>query len=102
MVNRLFSSFLLLAEKADDTVLERLDPDRRAAVIAALVGLVLLGTLLVVVVMLAGRWARHRPSQRKQRFAGGKETSFAPPPREPKGRQNETLIDQPGDGETKA
>jgi hypothetical protein len=102
MVNQLFSSLLLLAENADDTVLERLDPDRRAAVIAALVGLVLLGTLLVVVAMLAGRWARHRPSQRKERFTGGKAASFGPPPREPKGRQNETLADQPGEGETKA
>jgi hypothetical protein len=102
MVNQFFSSVLLLAENADDTVLERLDPDRRAAVIAALVGLVLLGTLLVVVAMLAGRWARQRPSTRKQRFTGGKAASFAPPPREPKGRQNETLADQPGEGETKA
>lgn len=102
MVDALSTSFWLLAESADDTVLERLDPERRAAVMAALVGLVLLGTLLVVVAMLAGRWARQRPSQRKQRFTAGKVGSFAPPPREPKGRQTETLADQPGEGETKA
>ncbi|TWT88586.1 hypothetical protein Mal64_20700 [Pseudobythopirellula maris] len=48
------------------TVLERLDPPTRAAVLMAVIGLVLLGLALVVLTMIGGRWlrrvARDRPA----------------------------------------
>jgi hypothetical protein len=50
---------------AQQPVLERLDPPRRAAVIMALLALVLTGLLLVAFIMLGAKWvrrlARHRP-----------------------------------------
>ncbi|HEX5471254.1 MAG TPA: hypothetical protein VFW73_05180 [Lacipirellulaceae bacterium] len=50
------------------SVLERLDPPRRAAVIMALLGLTLLGIFLITFVMIGGHWvrrlARHRPGNR--------------------------------------
>jgi hypothetical protein len=55
----------LLAEHSPDAVLEQLDPPRRAAVLMALLGLVLLGLLLVACVMIGAHWvrrmARHKP-----------------------------------------
>ncbi len=41
-----------------ETVLERLDPQRRAAVVLALIGLCLLGVTMVVLTMLGARWVR--------------------------------------------
>ena len=59
---------LLLAQQAAEPVLERLDPPRRAVVIMALLGLVLVGLFLVTGIMLGGHWvrrlARHRPGMR--------------------------------------
>jgi hypothetical protein len=56
---------ILLAKHSTDAVLEQLDPPRRAAVLMALLGLVLLGLVLVVCAMIGARWvrrmARHRP-----------------------------------------
>lgn len=55
----------VLLGEATEPVLERLDPPRRAAVVMALLGLVLLGLLLVACVMIGAHWvrrlARHRP-----------------------------------------
>ena len=59
--------YLLAAESAGP-VLERLDPPRRAAVVMALLGLVLIGLLLVTIAMLGAHWvrrlARHNPGRR--------------------------------------
>jgi hypothetical protein len=56
---------LLLAKQSTEAVLERLDPPRRAAVLMALLGLVLVGLLLVACAMIGAHWvrriARHRP-----------------------------------------
>jgi len=69
------SPTLLLAEKAVEPVLERLDPPRRAIVVMALLGLVLTGLLLVTFAMLGGHWvrrlARQRPAGRDGGAAGG-------------------------------
>jgi hypothetical protein len=59
----------LVATNARDTaaasVLERLDPPKRAAVVMALLALVLTGLVLVTCIMLGGHWvrriARHKP-----------------------------------------
>lgn len=60
----------VLAQAEPQTVLEQLDPERRVAVVMALVGLGLLAALLVAIVMLGGRWARQtRP--RRQTLASG-------------------------------
>jgi hypothetical protein len=63
----------LLAAQTSKPVLEQLDPPRRAAVLMALLGLVLLGMLLVVCVMIGGHWvrrmARHRPGAAPHRAA---------------------------------
>lgn len=40
------------------SVLEQLDPPRRAAVVLALIGLCLLGVTMVVLTMLGAHWAR--------------------------------------------
>lgn len=59
---------VLLASTEQQTVLEQLDPGRRAAVVMALVGLGMLGALLLALVMLGGRWARQdRPQRRAHR-----------------------------------
>lgn len=54
----------LAAAARAEPLIERLDPPRRAAVLMAILGLVLLGLALVACVMIGGRWmrrvARHR------------------------------------------
>lgn len=57
-----------LAASDKQTLLERLDPERRVAVVLALIGLALLGVLLVTLILLAGRWVRH-PAPRRPRRA---------------------------------
>jgi hypothetical protein len=42
-----------------EPLLKQLDPPRRAAVLMAILGLVLLGIVLVACVMIGGRWVRH-------------------------------------------
>lgn len=63
----------LLAQRAPDLLLERLDPPRRAAVVMALLALVLVGLLIVACVMIGARWvrnaARHQPP--RARFSKG-------------------------------
>jgi hypothetical protein len=53
---------------AEQALLEQLEPPRRAAVVLILIGLCLLGVLMVVLTMLAGRWVRglkiHKPRHR--------------------------------------
>lgn len=94
MVSGLHHAWILVAE-AEQAVIEKLDPERRAAVILALIGLALLGVLLVVLVMLGGRWARRgvklRPDRSKPPQEKDKSASF---------RSAETLVDtygQPGE-----
>jgi hypothetical protein len=64
----LYCFVLLAAQQPANSVLERLDPPRRAAVVMALLALVLTGLLLVTCAMLGGHWvrrmARHRPAGR--------------------------------------
>lgn len=104
MVNLLAQIPILLADDDKQTALERLDPDRRAAVILALVGLSLLGVLLIVVIMLGARWARHRRPTRPSRLS---DVILAVPSRRPRFRDEEfrsgeTIVNRPGEGETKA
>jgi hypothetical protein len=49
---------LLAAEEQAETLLMRLDPQRRAKVLMALLGLVLLGVALVAIAYLGGRYLR--------------------------------------------
>ena len=62
---------LVFAAHANDPILERLDPPRRAAVVMALLGLTLIGLFLIVFVMVGGHWvrrlARHRPGRQAVR-----------------------------------
>ncbi|MGD9633388.1 MAG: hypothetical protein AB7G28_24475 [Pirellulales bacterium] len=46
------------ATESAEPLIERLDPPRRAAVLMAILGLVLLGLALVACVMIGGRWMR--------------------------------------------
>ncbi|MEX0978590.1 MAG: hypothetical protein WDZ48_07050, partial [Pirellulales bacterium] len=48
---------LWAAEEKAQSLLMRLDPERRATVLMALLGLVLVGVGLAALVILAGRWA---------------------------------------------
>ena len=50
---------LLAVEESAKLPIERLDPPRRAAVLMAILGLVLVGLTLVACVMIGGRWVRH-------------------------------------------
>lgn len=71
MVNGAASSglalVLLAVEESAEPLIERLDPPRRAAVLMAILGLVLLGLTLVACVMIGGRWVRHLARQRHGR-----------------------------------
>lgn len=62
---------LILAQKAVEPVLERIDPPRRAAIIMALLALTLIGLFLIVFAMVGGHWvrrlARHRPRHSTRR-----------------------------------
>lgn len=49
---------VLAVEEPAEPVLQLLDPPRRAAVLMAILGLVLLGIVLVACVMIGGRWVR--------------------------------------------
>ncbi|MCO6043068.1 hypothetical protein NG895_04045 [Aeoliella sp. ICT_H6.2] len=107
MVNLFAQIPILLADETKQTALERLDPDRRAAVILALVGLSLLGVLLIVIVMLGARWARQRRPQRPKRAGRQSDVTLDTYPQRPRVRggefrSDETIVNRPGDGETKA
>jgi hypothetical protein len=66
---RLYHLHCLLAEDDPRPLLERLSPTQRAAVLAALFALVLLGMALVAFVYLGGRFVRRqnrrRPPERR-------------------------------------
>lgn len=58
-------TWALVAQQAVEPVLERLDPQRRIAVIMAIIWIVVIGLILVTCTMLGARWvrrlARHTP-----------------------------------------
>jgi hypothetical protein len=62
-------AMLFAAQKAGDSVFDRLDAPTRAAVVMALLGLTLVGLFLITFVMVGGHWvrklARHRPGRRR-------------------------------------
>jgi hypothetical protein len=68
----------VVAQHADEPLLKQLDPPRRAAVLMALLGLVLIGVTLVACVMIGGRWARrmarHRPGRNRTHPTGDDKT----------------------------
>ena len=94
---------LALAEQ--ETVLERLEPEQRAAVVLALVALGLLGGLLLAVVMLGGRWARHARPLRRSPLTGTTHRrsvrSTLPQARGAVSRTADTLANLPPDEDTK-
>ena len=49
---------MLLAQEAQQPLLKQLDPPRRAIVLMALLGLVVLGIAMVACVMIGGHWVR--------------------------------------------
>jgi hypothetical protein len=59
---------VIVAQEPAQPLLERLDPPRRAMVMMAIFGLVILGLALIAAVMMGGRWvrrmARHQPGAR--------------------------------------
>jgi CHASE1-domain containing sensor protein len=63
-------SWALLAADPSQPLLQRLDPERRAGVLLALAGLVLLALILMVLTYLGARYvkriARHRPMPRQR------------------------------------
>lgn len=104
MVDFCIQARLLLADEVQQTVLERLDPQRRAAVVMALVGLGLLGVLLAVVVMLAGRWARQNRTPRSSRWDHSSDNRLQSPRQSPglQASRGETIVDTPGEHDTKS
>ncbi|HVT29411.1 MAG TPA: hypothetical protein VHE81_15455 [Lacipirellulaceae bacterium] len=64
---------LVATQQPSLSVLERLDPPRRAAVIMALLGLTLVGVFLITFIMIGGHWvrrlARQRPGNRQSATA---------------------------------
>jgi hypothetical protein len=63
--------FISAVNQPNEPVLKMLDPPRRAAVMMALLGLVLVGLLLVTCAMIGARWvrrmARHNPGSRRSK-----------------------------------
>lgn len=87
---------------AATSVLEQLDPPRRAAVILALIGLCLLGVTMVVLTMLGARWIRGqrlRPS-REPRTSSAPARAKRPLPRDTSNSASETLSGLPPGEET--
>jgi len=99
---------LLLAQEQSQTILEKLEPERRVAVVLALVALGLLGVLLVIITMLASRWARHDRPGRTERLSGklpdtGQNSSSADsqtPDAAPAESRGDTIADRPNSDET--
>lgn len=85
----------LLAQQAVEPLLERLDPPRRAMVLMAILGLILLGLAMAACVMLGARWVRHLARHRRQRSElGFRKKSFADNKRHgdlPDGTAGETI-----------
>lgn len=105
MVNLMANDWVTVVAAGSDTVLEKLEPERRAAVVLALVGLVLLGISLVVITMFAGRWARHDRPRRNIRFQAEPRAKARQPQKnltDAEARYEETIVNHPGDDDTKA
>lgn len=104
MVNLSLYDWLLLAEETNATLLEKLDPQRRVAVVLALVGLGLLGALLVVGILLGGRWARQSRPRREARLDTLSMSSTTPvrPSRNSDASLGETIADNQRGKDTKA
>lgn len=101
---------IFLAQEQTQTVLEKLEPERRIAVVLALIGLALLGVLLVVVAMLASRWARHdrpgrsgrissKPSSSRLNLDASRTDNRVEPIVD---TRDDTIVERPGEGETEA
>ena len=60
----------LFAQQQAEPLLEQLDPPRRAMVLMALLGLVLLGITLVACIMIGGRWVRRLARSTTSRETG--------------------------------
>lgn len=96
---------LLLAQEQSQTVLEKLDPQRRVAVVFALVALGLLGVLLVILTMLASRWARQDRPGRSERLSdklpgspdSAPSSTAEPTPADSRG---DTIVDRTNSDET--
>jgi hypothetical protein len=59
-------AMLLAAVNPPESILQRLDPPRRATVIMALLGLVITGIFLVALAMIGGHWARRLARSRRK------------------------------------
>jgi len=69
-------------QQSSESVLERLDPPRRMAVLMALLGVLLVGLMLVMIVMVGAKWvrrlARHEAGQRATMTSGQQDSSGRP------------------------
>ena len=103
---RPFPVALLAAEQAAEPLLERLDPERRVAVVMALLGIAILGIFLVTVILLGGSWvrrlARHSRGRTKDTTnVANKRLPHALEPIMPEGgKTDETTIVKRGTDET--
>ncbi|HMP05304.1 MAG TPA: hypothetical protein PJ982_03050 [Lacipirellulaceae bacterium] len=52
------ATMLLVTEQAAEPLIERLDPERRVAVVMALLGIAIVGVFLVTMILLGGSWVR--------------------------------------------
>ncbi len=98
---------LLAVEESGERLIERLDPPRRAAVLMAILGLVLVGLTLVACVMIGGRWARRlaRHELGPTKLTNNIENQrlrAALEPILPTGEAGETTVAQPTNDETVA
>ncbi len=90
---------VLESADAAEPLIERLDPPRRAAVLMAILGLVLLGMALVACVMIGGRWLRgvareqHGPTKNTDHVEN-RRLRKALEPMLPKGEAGETAVAQ--------
>ena len=75
---------LLLAEEASKPVIMRLDPGRRATVLAAIAGLIILGFLMIVLTWLGARMTRRYmgPKLKPLSTAPARDEEWTRPPAE--------------------
>jgi hypothetical protein len=97
---------LLAAEQAAEPLLERLDPERRVAVVMALLGIAVVGIFLVTMVLLGGSWvrrlARHNrgPTTDTTNVANKRLRSALEPLLPADGKTDETTVVKRGTDET--
>lgn len=97
---------LMAVEPTAESVIEQLDPPRRAAVLMALLAFILLGIVLVACVMIGARWvrhlARHHQGPTPERLAAkNRRLRDALRPILPDGRSDETTVFDQSTGDTK-